>query len=134
MRWLVRNIILYSVALFIIQLLFAGVLVQGGFVTYLIAGIILTVLYFTLKPILQLLAFPINLATLGLFTILINTFILYIMTVFLPNVAITGFVFSGTSFLGFVVPEIAFNTFFAYAVCALVISCITTGVNWLFTS
>ena len=50
-----NTIILYGLALFILQIVFDGVMVKGGLTTYLVAGIILTILFFTLKPILQLL-------------------------------------------------------------------------------
>lgn len=133
MRFLLRNIALYSLSLFLLQYGFSGVTITGDIGTYLIAAILLTILYYTLRPILQLLTFPLNMATLGLFSIIINTFILYILTVLLPNISIEPFTYHGASFLGFIIPKIHFNAFFAYVICALVISCITTAGSWLFS-
>jgi putative membrane protein len=132
MRFLLRNITLYALSLFALEVLFSGVVIRGGIGTYLLAGVLLTILYYTLRPILQLLTFPLNMATLGLFSILINTFILYIISVLIPNISISPFVFHGFSFLGFIIPRITFNAFFAYVICAVVVSCITTAVSWLF--
>lgn len=132
MRFLLRNIVLYSLSLFAIEYLFTGVTIRGGISTYLIGGLVLTILYYTLRPILQLLTFPLNMATLGIFSLFINTFILYIISVLLPNISISPFTFQGASFLGFVIPQMYFNAFFAYVICALVISCITTAASWLF--
>lgn len=132
MRFLLKNIALYVLSLFVLQLLFRGVTIHGGSATYLTGGIILTILFYTLKPLLQLLALPLNFATLGLFTIVINTFILYIATLFIPNITITGFAYEGFSFLGFIIPRIQFNTFFAYVICAIVISCLVSSIQWLF--
>jgi len=132
MKFLLRNISLYALSLFVLQLIFAGVTVSGGLGTYIIGGIILTIFFYTIKPLLQLFALPINFATLGLFTIIINALILYMTTVLLPNISIIGFIFSGFSFLGFTVPQITFNAFFAYIISAIVISCVTNTINWLF--
>lgn len=132
MRFVIRNVVIYSFSLFILQVLFPGVVIRGEFFTYAVGGLVLTVLFYTVRPVLQLLTFPLNMVTLGLFTILINAFILYITSVLLPNISINSFVFQGAYFLGFVIPKISFNAFFAYVICACVISCITTVVSWLF--
>ena len=134
MRFILRNITLYGFSLFILQMLFSGVLVKGGFFTYVLAGCILTVLFYTLRPMLKLLTFPINAATMGIFTVFINACILYVLVVLMPSISISSFVFPGISFLGFVIPKTAFSTFFAYVICAFVISCITTAISWLFNA
>ncbi|MBP9719046.1 MAG: phage holin family protein [Candidatus Levybacteria bacterium] len=132
MRFVLKNIVLYALSLFTLQLLFTGVSVNGGIETYIVGALILTILFYTLKPILQLVTLPLNFATLGLFTIIINTLILYIATVLIPNIVVTAFTYPGVSFLGFTVPVIQFNAFFAYVICAIVISCLTTVILWLF--
>lgn len=132
MRFILKNILLYGLSLFILQYLFTGVTITGGFWTYVTGAVILTILFYTLKPVLQLITLPLNFATLGLFTIIINTLILYITTVLLPTMRITSFTFNGFSFLGFIVPQIHFNIFFAYVICAIVISCVVSAFFWLF--
>lgn len=132
MRFLLRHILLYALSLFLLQAIFAGVTITGGLTTYLLAGFLLTLMYYTIRPILQLVTLPINIATLGLFSVIINTFILYLISVLLPSITIEPFSYPGFSFIGFIVPKIYFNAFFAYLICSLVISCITTVISWLF--
>jgi H+/Cl- antiporter ClcA len=52
--------------------------------------------------------------------------------VLIPNITISAFVFPGVSLLGFTIPQVHFNTFFAYVFCAIVISCFTKSILWLF--
>ena len=132
MRFILKHIVLYALCLFALQTFFTGVTINGSIATYFTGAVILTILFYTLKPILQLITLPLNFATLGLFTIIINTLILYITTVLIQNISISNFLFQGFSFLGFTIPQIHFNTFFAYVICAIVISCLTTVILWLF--
>lgn len=132
MKFVFRNLSLYGLSLFVLQLVFSGVMVKGGFLTYILGALTLTILFNTIKPLLHLIALPINFLTMGLFTFVINAFMLYLLTVFISNITITGFMFQGASFLGFIIPKIQFNAFFAYIICAIVISCLTTFILWIF--
>ena len=62
-----------------------------GMGTALLAGIILGLINLTIKPIVKMLSLPINLLTLGLFNILINAGMLWIVTYFVTRMTIDGF-------------------------------------------
>ncbi len=55
------------------------------------AGILLGFVNLAIKPIVKLLSLPINLLTLGLFNILINAGILWIVAYLIKDLVITGF-------------------------------------------
>lgn len=57
-------------------------------VTLILAAIVLTLLEKIVRPILKILFLPINVVTLGLFGLVINVFILYLATYFVPGFAI----------------------------------------------
>ncbi|KKS67638.1 MAG: hypothetical protein UV36_C0005G0004 [Parcubacteria group bacterium GW2011_GWC2_42_6] len=57
----------------------------------LIAGSILTVFNLFLKPLLKLISIPLIIVSLGLFSIIINILILWLMTKFFPDLIIVGF-------------------------------------------
>lgn len=63
--------------------------------TLIITGIILTLLEKILRPILKILFLPINVVTLGLFSLVINVFILYLATYFVPGFIINNVVLFG---------------------------------------
>lgn len=64
-------------------------------ITLVMAGVVLSLLQMVLKPILKLMFLPINIVTLGLFSWIINVFILWLATQIVP-----GFDIKPTLFLG----------------------------------
>lgn len=132
MQTILRNIAIHALSLFLLtQVLSGGVIVYGGFGSYLFAAIILTVLFAIVKPILSIFTFPLHIATFGLSSLLVNAVLLYLLTVFDPNVAIRAFTFSGFALQGFIIPKISFNLFFAFFAAACIMSCIRFGIEWL---
>lgn len=131
MKTMLRHTAVYSLALFLLNQINGGLIVEGGFTTYIFGGFALHLLFMLLKPILNILSLPLNLITLGLFSFLTNTIILYLATVFVPQIKISSFVFPGAKFAGFIVPVVSFNTFFAFVVSALLLSVIVGFIEWL---
>ena len=128
---ILRKIVYYSVALFLVAQALEGVRVSGGLISYLIGGIVLSILFLLVKPILSIVTLPLNIITLGLFSFLTNAIILYLLTIFVPSVSITAFTFRGSSFLGFVIPQISVNTFFAFIIASFLLSLIIGFLKWL---
>jgi len=58
MKTLLRNTLFNALSIFLISQMISGMKVYGGLPTYLIAGLVLTLLLMILKPILNLLALP----------------------------------------------------------------------------
>lgn len=66
-----------SMALYTANLLVAGFVVNGKIKEYLIAGILLGFLNLLVRPLLKLVAMPLIILSLGLFTLIINGLILW---------------------------------------------------------
>jgi len=128
---ILRKIIFYSVALFITAQILTGIKVNGGLVEYILAGVVLSVLFILVKPILSIITLPLNIITLGFFSFIINAIILYLLTIIVPNVSISAFIFSGYSFFGFVIPKFSVNIFFAFIFASIFISFIVGFLKWL---
>ncbi|QQG40621.1 MAG: phage holin family protein [Candidatus Levyibacteriota bacterium] len=131
MKSVLRNVVIQGGGLFATSILVPGLKISGGIETYLFGGLILSVISFFVKPILSLLTLPFNLATLGMFSFLTNALLLYLLTIIVTQITVVPFVFQGFSFAGFIIPEIAFNLFFSYVVCAFVLSFITSAIWWI---
>ncbi len=131
MRYLLRNTVIYSLTLFLLPEAFPGIKVEGGFPLLVLAGFVLTILYLIVKPILNIISFPINLITLGLFSFFTNVIILYLLTVFVPNVIVSGFTFSGWSFAGFSLPKTNLGIFEAYVVIGLSLAFFSDIFRWM---
>jgi putative membrane protein len=131
MKGLVRNVAIYSGALFILPFIVGGVDVTGGLWTNIFGGIMLSIMMTVIKPILNIISFPFNLMTLGFFSIFTNAFILYLLTIFVTGIMIHPYKSDGMNILGFVIPPITFNTLFAFLASALILSLIVMIIKWL---
>jgi putative membrane protein len=79
-----------------LAILFAAHFVPGVAVasttTAVIVAIVLGILNTFLKPVLQILALPITILTLGLFYFIINVFIIYLASYLVDGFSISGFI------------------------------------------
>lgn len=134
MKTFIRHILFNSFALFMVSQIFPSTLkISTGIQTLLMAGFVLTLMSLVVKPILTLITLPITLLTFGLFSWITNAIILYFLTLFVPQLSINGFFFSGVHFSGFVIPAVQVNTFFAFVLVSFVLSGILSFLKWLTT-
>ena len=131
MKSVLRNTLFNGLSLFILAQLVPGFKVSGGLLTFAIGGLALSILFFVVKPILNLISLPLNLVTLGLFSFLTNAIIFYLLTVFVTSISITEFTFPGFSLAGFIAPKIFINTFFAFILVAFLQSLIVSFLSWI---
>jgi putative membrane protein len=131
MKKAVRAIAFNAFSLFILTQLFSGIKILGGLPALLTSAIVLSLLSLILKPILKIVAFPLNMITFGAFTIVIDAIILFILTIIVKEVSIHAFNWPGISFAGFVVPGFSFNTIFAFLLIAIIHSGIKIALIWL---
>jgi putative membrane protein len=94
------------------------------------AALVLALFELILKPIVKLLLLPINILTLGLFRIVINTLGLYLAIYFVPEFGVNNIATSGFTQSGFSVPPFQFTGFFAILVSSFTVS----SVFYLFKS
>lgn len=131
MKSLIRNLVFYSIALFLLPILLSGVKITGGIGTIILGGFTLTLLFMFIKPLLSIVTFPLNIITLGFFSFLVNMFLLYLLTVFVPGVKVQAFLFKGLDFAGFVIPQMQINIFVSFLAAAFVIYAIKSLLSWL---
>ena len=77
--------------LFIASYYIDGVNLTGGYVELIVAGIVIAVINFLLKPGLKMIFGPFIILSLGLFIILINMGLLWIADLILPQIEFSGF-------------------------------------------
>ncbi len=106
---LLIRLVLNSVAILITAYLAPGVVVDE-FLTAMVVTVVLGFLNTVLKPILILLTLPINILTLGLFTLVINGLVILLASNLIPGFQVEGFVY------------------------AIIFSLILTLVNWVLST
>ena len=113
---LILRIIINAIAIWVTTLVLPGLSFSGDLVGLLIAAVIFGLVNAFIRPIVKLLALPITLITLGLFTLVINTLML-LLTVWLSGaLTLEGGIIQGflTAFLG-----------------AIIISIVSTILSWI---
>lgn len=91
LRWLFN-----TVAIYVTTRIVSGLRVPdlGGAI---IAALVLGIVNAIIRPIILLLTLPVNVVTLGLFTLIVNTLMLYVVAWITPSLQISGF---GAAFIG----------------------------------
>jgi len=103
MNLLIR-LLISTLAIVVASKLVPGVFVES-WTTAAIVAIVLGILNTFLKPVLQILALPITILTLGIFYFIINVFIIYLATYLVDGFAISGFI--SALIFGFVVSVVS---------------------------
>src|SRR4030043_2375930 len=84
-NWIVSAMVIFSIAYIL-----PGVRV-AEFTTALVVALVLGIINALLKPILLILTLPINILTLGLFTFVLNAFLILLVSYIVPSFKIDSF-------------------------------------------
>ena len=87
---ILMNLLISGLAVFISAYILPGVHVDG-FVTALVAAVVLGIANILVKPILLILTLPITIITLGLFYFVINALIILLVAKIVPGFKVDGF-------------------------------------------
>jgi putative membrane protein len=93
----------------------------GDYTTLLIASVVLALLQQIVKPILNILFLPVNVVTLGLFSVIINVALLWFATYLVPGFEIQSMILFG----------VELNQFFSLLVISFLISFLQTVIGFI---
>jgi putative membrane protein len=128
MKYLARIVLYNMFALWITSLLLPTITVTGSWQAFLVGAVTLSLLMLVVAPVLRILFIPVNILTFGLLSWVINVIVLYLLTVFVSDVRIVPWEYSGGHWQGFVLPQMTFS----YPVALIVSSfCLTFFSNTL---
>ena len=82
--------VISAVAIIVTGYLLPGVHI-ASFSTAFVAAVVLGIINVIIKPVLLLLTLPINILSLGLFTFVINAFVILLTSSFVPGFVVNGF-------------------------------------------
>ena len=80
------------IAVYLTVNLVPGIIVAGGWTTMLLVALVWSVITMVIRPVLQLLALPITIITLGLFSFVLNALLFWGMEFIVPGFDVTGFI------------------------------------------
>jgi len=96
MRTFIAVSVINALALFIISNILNGITING-WQTLAVSAMVLTLINIFLKPIISFITLPINIFSLGFFTLFINAFLFYIVGKIVKGFVVADFM---TAFLG----------------------------------
>jgi putative membrane protein len=85
------QILANGLAIFLADYLVPGFIFEGDILTLFIAGLILGLINFFIRPILKFISAPLIVLSLGLFALVVNIVLLWLLEYFVPELTITGF-------------------------------------------
>jgi len=122
MKKILRLTLLYAFGLATHNQIWGNLSLDNGLTTLLKVSLILMIFEILIKPILKILLLPINLLTLGLFRIVINTLGFYLATFLLADIHINNIATNPSRFIGFPIASIHLSGFFAYLATSITVS------------
>ena len=84
------RIIVNAVFFMVMSVLIPGIVVEGWIVA-IAAGLVLGIINVLVKPVLQVLALPITILTLGFFALVVNALMMLLVARIVPGLSIVGF-------------------------------------------
>jgi len=112
---LILRILINGFAIWLTSMLLSSFSFSGSILNLIIVAVIFGLVNALIRPIVKLLTLPINLITLGLFTLVINTLMLLLTVWLSDSLSLTGGVF---------------ENFLVAFVAAIIISIISTILSW----
>ncbi|MDP1723013.1 MAG: phage holin family protein [Candidatus Gottesmanbacteria bacterium] len=131
MKKFLRSIVFHVFALWLTSTLITSLSISGNAWGMLSAGFMLTVMMVLLKPLVSLIFLPINILTLGLLSWFVNVVVLYLWTLFVPNVSLVPWVFPGLNVGGFIMPSAQLSMPWTLVIVSLVIMFIVSALERL---
>jgi len=89
MRFIIR-ILGNCLAIYLAAYLVPGVNFKGDWKMLLLAGFVLSLINLLIKPILKLISLPLLILTFGLFSLIINMFVVWLLTKIVPELNLIG--------------------------------------------
>lgn len=88
---ILSGVIINAIAIYAAVQIVDGISLKITFLNLILAGLLLGIINTFIKPVLTLLSLPFVLLTFGLFTIIINVALLFLMAYLIPSFEIAGF-------------------------------------------
>ena len=132
MRFFAQQIVLATLTLFLTTLIFNGLQINGGIISYLFSAVLLVLGFIFLKPIISTITLPIAALTFNLITIVTTLIIVYLISLMNPQFDIVPFTFSGLSVFGYIIPAFQADVLLSYVIISVTIHIIYKLFIFLF--
>lgn len=132
MRYFIQQVVIASFTIFITTLLFNGLQINGGIISFLFSALLLVMGFIFLRPIIATITLPIAALTFNLVTIVSTLVIVYLISIINPQFDVVPFTFNGLSIFGYVIPSFQANILLSYVIISVTIHIIYKLFLFLF--
>jgi len=130
-RKIILRFLITAVAFVVVIYLIPGVIFSGSMIDFLKIVGSFFVVGLLLKPILKVFALPVEIATLGLTSLVLDTLLLIGLSLWFDSFKLTSFWFSGVSGGAFLVAPVEIPVVFTALISAFLMSLVGTILYWL---
>ncbi len=126
---IIQGILVNLGGLWIAELFLTGFEIQDNLSVYLVAAVVMMLVNFIVKPVINIITFPINIITLGFFGFIINMGLLYLVVTLVNGITLSeGFLtFRNLGVFALTFSDIELSKILTLLVATLIIS----SINWL---
>ena len=124
MKKILRLILITIFVLISHNQIWDNLIFQNNVATLIKVAVILSIFELLIKPVIKLLLLPINILTLGLIRLVINTLGLYLAVFLLNDFQVNEILTQPSNLYGLIIPQLHFQGFFAFLISALTINLI----------
>ena len=131
LRKLLLRYLITAASLFAITIAIPGINFFGDWLDFLKIVTAFFLANLMIKPFIKVVSLPVEIATLGLFSIIINAAVLWGLAYWLPTLRVTSFWFSGLHGSSFVIAPIEIPAFLTAVLASVLMGFISTVLYWL---
>lgn len=128
---IIRNYVVNIFALWLVAQYVGGFMLSEGWKSLLLVGLGFTVVHLLINTVLGIFLGVLNFLTLGLVGLVVDSVILYGMTLYFPQITISPWNFGGMTINGFVVPPYDFNVIGVTVLAAFIINLVRSIILML---
>lgn len=130
-RRLLLTLLIHMSSVAVIASVIPGISYEGGIKSLVIIALVFGGVNLFIQPILRALSLPVEIATVGLFTIAINAGMLMLVSALVAGFTIIEFPFPGLNIYGFILPPFMLPTWGTAAIGAVLIGFMVSFLYWL---
>jgi len=131
MRFIIKRFVIAVIVLFLTSYLFSGLVVSGGFTTYIVGAVLLSLGLFVLNPIVSIVTLPLKIITFGISNALTFGLVLLIITYLDKNIQVVPFVLNSMTILGVSIQSFKASGLLEYVLISVTMYLIYKFLEWI---
>lgn len=131
MKILLKKYFITILSVFTLTQIISSFVIKGGWNRLFYASLILSILFWFAKPLINIIMLPVNLLTLNLAAWFVNIIIFLLWIRLVPDISINSWQFSGANFKVILLSPFYFSAFQVIILCSILLTIIIQFFKWL---